>query len=1038
MRIDDLNINGFGHFLEQPFGPFESPITVFCGPNEAGKTTLLAFIRTALFGFPRVGRDRHYPALRGGQHGGLLHFRDDAGRRYQLERGERSFALRDESGRQLDQADLDRLLGHASRDMFESVFAFGIGELQQLDSLDGGEAARHIYAAGMGAARLPAALTSLAKGRDELFKPGGKNPEISKKLRELEQVDEAIRECAGDAARFAALHARREALDGEIEHARGAAVDRAAVRAAFELQHTAWPDWSELAVRREHLAARLPGRPLPENALTRLEALESAITKAREELATAEQRAVKLRTAANIEVPGAELLPHREAVAALTRRLGDAEHSVKDLRTRTGELRQAEATLASDLAALGPRWSAESVPSFDTSFSVRTALREHEQRLKDAADGLRGARAASAQAERALVSAEQAHTSAQARLEALGDTNEYANVDRRREAIRFARARLEVATRAADRAAFLEQAAPLRAPAAAAAPEAMRPRTPVGLAIALVVSAGGLALGGLILLASLTAGAAITAVVTWDALRRRPRRGSSLLPEPSSALSDAREAEAAAFASLAQSAEALGLDHISSQALDALEDALSNAIRLSLARAHAIENEQDQARDLQATQLRRDDASSALAESETTANETRTRWGAWLEAARLPADLSAQAALDLLARIEAAKQQAAGISALRERIDKIRADIASFRDLLSPVAEAANIGIESDESLFPAAELIIKRSTAAERAATDRDGVRSQLQEATEALAGRERRLANDECALAALLDSAGTADADAFRRAAKDAQDRADLGADLRRLEISLVRLCGSSERVVAIGAALGSTDMAQIELGLSEADKAGKAAGDALEALISDHARIGAEIQRLDSGERASQLHAQRAELMEDLRVLARKWATLTIAQRLLERAREQYQQQRQPAVVASAQDFFTTVTGGRYQRIVAQIGEQALSVHTADGRTKSPADLSRGTREQLYLALRFGLIRQFNEQAMHLPVIVDDILVNFDDDRAARAAQAFVELSRTNQVLVFTCHPSTAALFKSASKSTQVVDLSGLLKPQAPRLL
>ena len=91
---------------------------------------------------------------------------------------------------------------------------------------------------------------------------------------------------------------------------------------------------------------------------------------------------------------------------------------------------------------------------------------------------------------------------------------------------------------------------------------------------------------------------------------------------------------------------------------------------------------------------------------------------------------------------------------------------------------------------------------------------------------------------------------------------------------------------------------------------------------------------------------------------------------------------------------------------------------------GRDKSPSQLSRGTREQLYLALRFGLIREFGEHAEHLPVVVDEALVNFDAERANLAARAFAELSETNQVLVFTCHRTIADIF--ASIGANVIDI------------
>ena len=56
MRIHDFHIDGFGRFADRTVGPLTRPITVFFGPNEAGKSTYLQFIRTILFGFPSAAR----------------------------------------------------------------------------------------------------------------------------------------------------------------------------------------------------------------------------------------------------------------------------------------------------------------------------------------------------------------------------------------------------------------------------------------------------------------------------------------------------------------------------------------------------------------------------------------------------------------------------------------------------------------------------------------------------------------------------------------------------------------------------------------------------------------------------------------------------------------------------------------------------------------------------------------------------------------------------------------------------------------------
>ena len=102
MRIERIHIDGFGHFADKTFGPFNSQVTIFEGANEAGKSTLLAFIRTILYGFPTRNRDEHYPPMRGGKHGGRIVVADGSGDVFPFARKQRPPDLNDAEIHQLD------------------------------------------------------------------------------------------------------------------------------------------------------------------------------------------------------------------------------------------------------------------------------------------------------------------------------------------------------------------------------------------------------------------------------------------------------------------------------------------------------------------------------------------------------------------------------------------------------------------------------------------------------------------------------------------------------------------------------------------------------------------------------------------------------------------------------------------------------------------------------------------------------------------------------------------------------------------------
>ncbi len=179
-----------------------------------------------------------------------------------------------------------------------------------------------------------------------------------------------------------------------------------------------------------------------------------------------------------------------------------------------------------------------------------------------------------------------------------------------------------------------------------------------------------------------------------------------------------------------------------------------------------------------------------------------------------------------------------------------------------------------------------------------------------------------------------------------------------------------------------------------------------------------IQSDLKNLTGEEESSKLRADRQRLLQEMRGHAREWNVLAIAENLLNESRLKFEKERQPEVVRSAASFFKTITEGRYEKVFAPLGRSEIHVTDSTGNAKQPSELSRGTREQLFLSLRFGLVRDLGRRAEPLPVIVDEALVNFDPRRGLRAASAFVDLAQTNQVLVFTCHRQIVDWFVSAA--------------------
>ncbi len=189
--------------------------------------------------------------------------------------------------------------------------------------------------------------------------------------------------------------------------------------------------------------------------------------------------------------------------------------------------------------------------------------------------------------------------------------------------------------------------------------------------------------------------------------------------------------------------------------------------------------------------------------------------------------------------------------------------------------------------------------------------------------------------------------------------------------------------------------------------------------EQAIRQHENVRRRREELERSADVPRLQAELEGLRAELDDAVARYREVRLAKALIDRTLREFMRTRQPAVLAAAGAAFARVTAGRYTAVLQpEDSDDDLRVLGADGVAKSLATLSRGTAEQLYLCLRLGLAREFAARSVALPFVMDDCLVDFDPERAAATAEVLVEFAGANQVMVFTCHPETAALLRTVS--------------------
>lgn len=181
---------------------------------------------------------------------------------------------------------------------------------------------------------------------------------------------------------------------------------------------------------------------------------------------------------------------------------------------------------------------------------------------------------------------------------------------------------------------------------------------------------------------------------------------------------------------------------------------------------------------------------------------------------------------------------------------------------------------------------------------------------------------------------------------------------------------------------------------------------------------------LTELGSDDAVATAAAEAARLTALAGELAERWSTLDLAARLLSATLERLEHRHQPTVLDHAGQLLARATGGRWTTV--RRVDDALEVDGPTGPVPAAA-LSRGATEQLYLCLRLALADELGRHGPRLPLLIDDLLVNADPDRADEIAAILAEVAESHQVLVFTCHPATAERVLAAAPQAGVVELT-----------
>ena len=390
MRISDIFVDGFGIFHNLPVENLPPRVYPLFGRQRGGQIDVsLVHTGHAVRLQGQKTERQCVPSPLGRDQGGRLFLVSRRFGRISLERraGKKGglVSVTHPDGRKAGEEALQELLGTTTRELYRNVYAFGLSELQSMETLDNDAVRSALYGAGMGTGvALSTAMAAIGRRLDAPFKPGGRSPELNGKLRKLEEVRGKLHESRRELKRYDEAFQALQIVSKVIEGHRAAMAASRREKEHVDTLLTVWDDAAALEALEQELAD-LPatGDAFPSKGIERLDRLEEKIeTQAGLCAALAGEREAALRELHGLHADE-RLLERsgqvRELLSGKTTYAADCA-AVPLLRQQIGA---AVSSIATALSGLGRDWTEEKVLSLDRSLFAREEIERQRQALGD-------------------------------------------------------------------------------------------------------------------------------------------------------------------------------------------------------------------------------------------------------------------------------------------------------------------------------------------------------------------------------------------------------------------------------------------------------------------------------------------------------------------------------------------------------------------------------------------------------------------------------------------------------------------------------
>lgn len=933
MKIKEIEIYGYGKWVDRKFTGIDQ-LQIYYGQNEAGKTTLMSFIHSILFGFPtKQSSELRYEPKESTRYGGRLIVEDTPYGEAIIERvkgkanGDVTVTLADGVVGADDL--LENLLYGIDKKTYQTLFSFDLDGLQDMQKMNQKKLNRYFLSIGtLGNEQLLRVADKFEKQANELYKPTGRKPEINQKIRQVESMRKQVQKAKDKNQQYMEYYKQKSQLEEDIRKSKEKRTETEERISHYQRLNANWNHYAEMQSIQQQIAkeklADLPEEGLYQlnNLQERIMEIKNTLTDIHEELMTIQEKqepSRKLSFYFNNEQSIEDLLTELDTIQ---------EQAVgqEQLQTEVHQLEQ-ELIQAKFQAGLSPDSPVPEKLSQDTR-RLFSKLSIEQQ------------------------AAEKEYAEATEKAQYLNYQNQslYQQLDLLEQQL-WSQEQFQEAEKA-----FKKQ--PLEKNAYTTSREVRGSQTKkqsnkvVPAVFGVLIAVVGLVLNNPLGYALIAVGAIIATLALKNTFTQSQ---ATIADSPNTEMEDTP----VSYEAFVQQKE------LKKQWQEKLAE--NDQVTFDLNQASASKSELEEKLSLLQQRER----------------ELKNQY-------RYPLSLSItelEKVADLYQSIQEMDQQ---IRLKEQRIAVLEQSVYSWRNQASILEAVIFLDWDSLPSIINGVKHY-KEEVTNER--IQRNQLLQDEKEIHTRLQHWDKQQKELEQQRTKLFRSIQVKDEDEFRRKYILFQNLTEKKSRLNVLENQLTQDITLYNQF---------NDQSALQEQIQELLSTIQTMKEVEEERLNEKINFELSMQRLEEGGEYSLLLQEMSNLESELQFLVDQWSSYKVASAIIEKTLNLAKKDRFPQTIKDTTSFFRLLTRGSYQNVFVE--EEELLVQRQDGALFNAYELSKGTAEQLYVALRFAFVKNTSD-LVKLPLLIDDGFVNFDTERKNEMLELLKKMSETTQILYFT---------------------------------